>query len=820
MDPEATRPKTGLSFPALRLAAAAFAGLLVYCAAERHRPATSATPSLLPSGVPVVQAASVPAALVLPTEPLSLERFTPLFASSGLSGVTRALEEEKPAQAARELERAMTESRPADSDRFRYEYLRGRLYELAGEWGPAFSAYDLAAQSASPLLPYARFGAARALIALRRPEEALKRLYEVPGDPPLGLSRDLLIAAAAVQSGARELAIQSYRAYLSSGAKNERAEISLKLAEVLLSQAEDARAKGETPSEAELLEALSLAREAAVLEIDRPAVVSSAESIERRALASLGPKRRAQFSSPSAEQQLAKVKALFEARRSSLAEKAAEALIGGKLTKKRANAVRCQAQLFLARSLSAQREHERAEAACQQLLDACSDPDLRARARFLAGKAAASAKRHTLATKHYAKLELEFPNHTLADDARLNAALSYLELGVEARFTELLLGMADDYPQGDMTPEGLFRLALRRIDKSDWAGAIQPLERAVSLLGERDRSRGPDFAGRERYFRARARLQSGERERGLTELEALIEEFPLSYYMLLAYTQLGKEAPERAKAARERAVARAEQEPFSIASRAEFKSEGFIRAMELFAVGDSVAGERELGALGFSDPGTVPEILWGVALLYSRIGSAKISTAIAKRVLGSSPARWPSGPWSAAWQLAYPRPYESLVEREAKKNNLSKWLVYAIMREESAFDPDAQSPANAHGLMQLIVPTAKMFARPLGLPYDKRALRKPHVNIALGTRALRSFSDKFADNPLLGICAYNAGPGAPLRWRRERPDADFDVWVELIPYHETRRYIKRVLSSRAVYGYLYEPERSEELIRLPLRVSG
>ncbi|HEY1535606.1 MAG TPA: lytic transglycosylase domain-containing protein, partial [Polyangiaceae bacterium] len=143
---------------------------------------------------------------------------------------------------------------------------------------------------------------------------------------------------------------------------------------------------------------------------------------------------------------------------------------------------------------------------------------------------------------------------------------------------------------------------------------------------------------------------------------------------------------------------------------------------------------------------------------------------------------------------------------------------YAIMREESAFDPDAESPADAYGLMQLIVPTAKTMARPLGLPFDRASLKRPSVNVALGSSVLAKYAAAFPENELLAIPAYNAGPNNPKRWLRERPNADFDIWVELIPFVETRRYIKRVLSSRAAYAFLYQRGDFEAFARLPSKV--
>jgi soluble lytic murein transglycosylase len=241
--------------------------------------------------------------------------------------------------------------------------------------------------------------------------------------------------------------------------------------------------------------------------------------------------------------------------------------------------------------------------------------------------------------------------------------------------------------------------------------------------------------------------------------------------------------------------------------------------MELLGVGEIDVAARELDALGFADTSAAPELLWGVALLYSRAGSAKLSHALARRILGKSPARYPAGAWAEAWRLAYPEPYQKIVQREATKNAVDPQLIYAIMREESAFDPDAESPADAHGLMQLIVPTAKDAARPLGLPYDRKALRKPEVNITLGVRTLAKYAAHFPQNPLLAIPAYNAGPGNPRRWLKERPTTDFDIWVDSIPFVETRRYTKRVLASRGTYALLYAPETAANFLRLPSSVA-
>ena len=120
--------------------------------------------------------------------------------------------------------------------------------------------------------------------------------------------------------------------------------------------------------------------------------------------------------------------------------------------------------------------------------------------------------------------------------------------------------------------------------------------------------------------------------------------------------------------------------------------------------------------------------------------------------------------------------------------------------------------------MQLILPTAKKVAKDAGLTCDEEALHKPKINVALGCRYVAELRAKFPTNPHLAIPSYNAGPGASQKWLSMRQSDDFDLWIEQIPYEETRKYTKRVLSSFAAYAFLYEQEREGAVLRLQRRV--
>jgi len=154
------------------------------------------------------------------------------------------------------------------------------------------------------------------------------------------------------------------------------------------------------------------------------------------------------------------------------------------------------------------------------------------------------------------------------------------------------------------------------------------------------------------------------------------------------------------------------------------------------------------------------------------------------------------------YDLLYPRPYDAEVKRAAELTGLPEKLIYAIIRQESLYRADAASSAGALGLMQLLPSTARITARRAGMPAPTRAsLLQPSVNVPLGSSFLKSMLERWDDQWPLAIASYNAGPGAARRWLAETP-VDTDVWVENIPYNETRAYVQRVHWHSLVFDWL------------------
>ncbi len=162
------------------------------------------------------------------------------------------------------------------------------------------------------------------------------------------------------------------------------------------------------------------------------------------------------------------------------------------------------------------------------------------------------------------------------------------------------------------------------------------------------------------------------------------------------------------------------------------------------------------------------------------------------------------------WQCLYPLAQWPLVSQEAKAQSLDPYLVTALMREESAFAPQAVSSAGARGLMQLMPETANQVAKKYGVARDPSApLETPEVNIRLGTLHLAEVLRDNGGNLSLALASYNAGRQQVRSWIDRFGIADVEQFTEDIPYNETRNYVKRVLGSYERYTSLYGQKKAE-----------
>lgn len=152
------------------------------------------------------------------------------------------------------------------------------------------------------------------------------------------------------------------------------------------------------------------------------------------------------------------------------------------------------------------------------------------------------------------------------------------------------------------------------------------------------------------------------------------------------------------------------------------------------------------------------------------------------------------------FKLLYPKPYLATYKKYGAKYGISTSLLLAVSRSESLFDVHARSRTGALGLMQLMPATAVLEANELGLDLDpKLDLYDPITNIMLGSKHLSRLLKKYENQEYLAIAAYNAGSNAVDKWMARLPIKDNQLWIELIPYKETRDYVRKVIAAKQVY---------------------
>ncbi len=165
-----------------------------------------------------------------------------------------------------------------------------------------------------------------------------------------------------------------------------------------------------------------------------------------------------------------------------------------------------------------------------------------------------------------------------------------------------------------------------------------------------------------------------------------------------------------------------------------------------------------------------------------------------------------------AYPWRFPMIEKARVEYASQRWNVDPALVYGLMRAESAMQPDALSPAGARGLLQLMPGTASAVARRHSLPYNGQGdLMNPALNIPLGVAHLGELQERY-DNAWIDVAAaYNAGINALARWRDSRPETEPDIWLETLPFFETRDYVPRVLAFATLYEW--QMQRSPQVLR-------
>ncbi|HEV2720786.1 MAG TPA: transglycosylase SLT domain-containing protein, partial [Thermoanaerobaculia bacterium] len=225
---------------------------------------------------------------------------------------------------------------------------------------------------------------------------------------------------------------------------------------------------------------------------------------------------------------------------------------------------------------------------------------------------------------------------------------------------------------------------------------------------------------------------------------------------------------------------------------------------ELAAVGLYADATAEMKRVAAAYP-TNAGIAYMLADLYVQAGQPFAANNVLQKRFRDFIRHGGSGIPHRFWEILYPLAYWDTIKSETAKRQLDPYLIAAISRQESGFEPSTVSNAGAVGVMQIMPAEAAAIATDAGIaPPTREQLFDPATNIAVGAAEFAQKLARMNGNIVLAIAAYNAGEDAVGKWRAQVPVDDIDLFVESIPYAETRLYVKTVTRNRFEYRRIYE----------------
>jgi soluble lytic murein transglycosylase len=377
--------------------------------------------------------------------------------------------------------------------------------------------------------------------------------------------------------------------------------------------------------------------------------------------------------------------------------------------------------------------------------------------------------------------------------------------------TTALSGFAQTYPTDTAAPTALYVLGDLLFDRGDWAGADRwfgeliarypadaraslarfrlaarayhdrQLDSAAALYQNEIVANGPQRAAA-RFWLGKIAWVRGDSAGARGVWRALAREDSLGYYGL--------------RARRETDLPPLTVAPSPVAPAAPaLVATGLARLDTLELAGLDSAAQTEVRAVLGRPPQDLAALLaWSEGLGLRGYGSAAV------RLGWQAFIKAPGDP--RVLRAIYPWPNRAAVEAEADEFGVDAVLLTAIVRQESVFDVEALSPAGARGLAQLLPGTAALTARGLDVTFYPEWITVPDLNLHLGAAHLAELLRRF-ERVEAAVAAYNAGPSPVRRWLERDGSVDPDQFIELIPYPETRGYVRSVLRNRELYRALY-----------------
>ncbi len=404
-------------------------------------------------------------------------------------------------------------------------------------------------------------------------------------------------------------------------------------------------------------------------------------------------------------------------------------------------------------------------------------------------------------------MRTEFPSSTLAVKAMTDAGLAARDAKMRLEETFHLNSAFAAFPDALDIAQVQFEAAWTQHEQGNFAVSSQMFIDHLAKYADKDNTN----RGKAGYWAARDSERAGKTAEACSLYDATAYRYGSNWYGYLANGRLST--------LKNNGSCRTTAPPNDTVAKA-------AANLKKVTVAAETAGEKELQRAAKSDELSIIGLFdWAMDELNEAKKTAgnspKINLALARHhrwkgdnvnalivMMKSYPdyaQMFPEEMDRETWGFFYPLVNWNEIKYWAGQRRLDPYQVAGLIRQESVFNPSARSPANAHGLMQLLVPTAQSMARKYvakTASVNATALYQPPLNIELGTAYMREQLDKFGRIEYMAV-AYNAGPGRVPQWRAKLP-AEMDDFVENIPFKETKGYVQGVIRNTAQYRRLYD----------------
>lgn len=403
-----------------------------------------------------------------------------------------------------------------------------------------------------------------------------------------------------------------------------------------------------------------------------------------------------------------------------------------------------------------------------------------------------------------AELGRRYPSSPWRLKALVLAGDEFLVQNQPARFVPLYQACADLFPESSEAPYCHWKVA--------WRAYLERQTAAATLLREHlSRYPASDKAGAALYFLGRLAEDQGDAAYARRFYSEIRSRFPNYYYALQAAERLARPIFERASnsASAEAFLAairwpeRVRQPDFTVDAQTRQR---IARARLLTAAGLEKWAEIELRYAARNGGRKFP-----LAVELAETAARRGAPDVGLRYVKATVPEYLWIPRDAAprsfWKLAFPFPYRASIEKFARERQLDPFLVAALIRQESEFDPGAVSVSNAIGLMQVMPGTGRELGRRVGVRGVRPAsLKNPALNLNLGTFYLRRQLDARNGSVEETLAGYNAGPSRIPVWKGWADYREPAEFIETIPFGQTRDYVQIILRNADVYRWLYAGE--------------